>query len=93
MTIFKVEEQDCGDLTLRLKNNCGEASAEMKLIIMRKFIYINHIKKLKISNLRQKKILKICQATIYHFQKVQEISRSIISPLKNKHNFHDFSLS
>jgi hypothetical protein len=37
LTIFKVEEQDCGDLTLRLKNNCGEASAEMKLIIMRKF--------------------------------------------------------
>lgn len=43
MTIFKVEEQDCGNLTLKLKNNCGEASAEMKLIIMRKYFY-NQIK-------------------------------------------------
>jgi len=33
-----------------LKNNCGEASAEMKLIIMRKFIYIYiTLKWLKIS--------------------------------------------
>nr|CAD7257406.1 unnamed protein product [Timema shepardi] len=34
LTIKKVEDNDVGTYTIRLKNNCGEASAELTLIIM-----------------------------------------------------------
>jgi hypothetical protein len=39
LTIRKIEEQDVGNYTLKLKNNCGEASAELTLILMGKFPY------------------------------------------------------
>lgn len=41
LTIFKVEEDDVGNYSLKLKNNCGEASAELKLIIMGKWSSIS----------------------------------------------------
>ncbi|KAJ4429601.1 hypothetical protein ANN_21787, partial [Periplaneta americana] len=34
LTIKKVEEEDVGSYTIRLSNNCGEASAELTLILM-----------------------------------------------------------
>lgn len=34
LTVFKVDEDDVGNYTVKLKNNCGEASAELNLIIM-----------------------------------------------------------
>jgi hypothetical protein len=34
LTIRKVEEEDVGIYTVKLSNNCGEASAELTLILM-----------------------------------------------------------
>jgi hypothetical protein len=39
LTIRKVEEEDVGNYTIKLSNNCGEASAELTLILMGMFPY------------------------------------------------------
>jgi len=36
LTIFKVEDSDVGTYNIRLRNNCGEASADLKVVIMGK---------------------------------------------------------
>lgn len=38
LTIKKVQEEDIGDYTLKLTNTCGEASTDISLIIMRKYL-------------------------------------------------------
>jgi hypothetical protein len=39
LTIRKVEEEDVGNYTIKLSNNCGEATAELTLILMGMFLY------------------------------------------------------
>jgi hypothetical protein len=39
LTIRKVEEEDVGNYKIKLSNNCGEASAELTLILMGMFPY------------------------------------------------------
>lgn len=43
LTIRKAEEEDVGNYTIKLKNNCGEASAELTLILMGMFAYSQNI--------------------------------------------------
>jgi hypothetical protein len=38
LTIRKVEDEDVGNYRIKLSNNCGEASAELTLIIMGVFL-------------------------------------------------------
>lgn len=38
LTVRKVADNDVGDYTIRLTNPCGEAEANLKLIIMRKLM-------------------------------------------------------
>lgn len=37
LTIYKVEDADVGDYTIKLKNSCGEASAKLNLVLMGEF--------------------------------------------------------
>jgi hypothetical protein len=39
-----VEEEDVGNYRIKLSNNCGEASAELTLIIMGMFAHSPHAK-------------------------------------------------
>lgn len=39
LTIKQVEFEDGGNYTIKLRNNCGEASAELNLILMGKLIF------------------------------------------------------
>jgi hypothetical protein len=39
LTIRKVEEEDVGNYTIKLSNNCGEATAELTLILMGMYLY------------------------------------------------------
>lgn len=41
LTIKKIEETDVGNYTIKLKNNVGEASAELTLIIVGEYFSIN----------------------------------------------------
>jgi hypothetical protein len=43
LTIRKVEEEDVGNYKIKLSNNCGEASAELTLILMGMFPYFYYI--------------------------------------------------
>ena len=47
LTIKKVEEADVGNYTLKLSNNCGEASAELTLILMGKIYLLLFLLSLK----------------------------------------------
>jgi len=42
LTIRKVEEEDVGNYRIKLSNNCGEASAELKLVLMGMFPHSQH---------------------------------------------------